>query len=527
MRNKKRNNRCKQEKKWCCNALILAFSMSLITGCGSKAKETTSDGQKEFVYGTTGYGVEMGDEGLNPHSNYSGWSCVRYGVGETLFKFSDSMEPEPWLATSYEFIDDNTVEITLREDVDFSSGRHMDGEAVKECLEDLLAVHDRAPGDLKIDSIQADGQTITIHTTEPCPALIHYLCDPYGAIIDMDYGIQEDSNVAGTGPYVATAVSDTEITLKKNENYWDGEVKVDKVTVRSITDGDTLTMALQSGEIDATYGLPYASYALFEDNEEYQISSCATSRAFFAQMNYASEVMQDEKVRKAIAMGIDKKSFVSVLLNGHGEAAVGAFPDSFSFGNSTVTAQAYDPEGAKKLLQEAGFRDSDSDGYVDKNGENLVIRWLTYPGRQELPLLAESVQASLKEIGIDVEVNSTADHLSVLETGNYDVYASALVTAPTGDPEYFFTTCCLKESTKNRGSYENAELETLAKTLHNTFDAKERSALATQMQQILLDDNAYLFASHLQMSIVSKKSVSGIEAHPCDYYEITADLNVE
>ena len=62
-------------------------------------------------------------------------------------------------------------------------------EAVKECLEDLIAVHDRAPYDLKIEHIDADGLTLTIFTTEPCPAIINYLGDPYGAIIDMDYGI--------------------------------------------------------------------------------------------------------------------------------------------------------------------------------------------------------------------------------------------------------------------------------------------------------------------------------------------------
>ena len=59
----------------------------------------------------------MGDAGLNPHDNYSGWSCLRYGVGEALFKYNDNMEVEPWLATDYEFTDDNTVKITLRDGV--------------------------------------------------------------------------------------------------------------------------------------------------------------------------------------------------------------------------------------------------------------------------------------------------------------------------------------------------------------------------------------------------------------------------
>ena len=234
---------------------LAAFGAASLTGCSgsdSSSSSANAGGEKTFVYGTTGYGVEMDDAGLNPHDAYSGWSAVRYGVGETLFKFSDSMEPEPWLATDYEFVDETHCKITLRDGVKFTSGRDMDGEAVKECLDDLIAVHDRAPVDMKISNIVADGNTITIETSEPCPALINYLCDPYGAIIDMQAGVSADDNVAGTGPYVADSVSDTEIVLHKNENYWDGEPKVDKVIVRSITDGDTLTTALQSGEINAS-----------------------------------------------------------------------------------------------------------------------------------------------------------------------------------------------------------------------------------------------------------------------------------
>lgn len=508
-------------------ALVLSAAMVLsLAACSGGSSQGPADaGTKTFVYGTTGYGVEMGDEGLDPHHNYSGWSAVRYGVGETLFKFSDAMEPEPWLATGYEFLDELTVRIALREDVDFTSGRHMDGQAVKECLDHLLEVHDRAPGDLKIASIAAQDYTVTITTTEPCPAIINYLCDPYGAIIDMDFGVTEDSNVAGTGPYRAVAVSDTEITLEPNPSYWGGQPKVDRVVVKSITDGDTLTLGLQSGELDATYGLPYASYPLFE-NDSYQISACATSRVFFAQMNYDTPVLQDANVRRAIAMGVDKESFVGVLLGGHGAAAVGAFPSSFAFGNETVTAPGYDPEGARALLAASGWTDTDGDGYADKDGQTLTVRWLTYPGRQELPVLAEAVQATLKDIGVKVDINSTANHLDVLSTGEYDIYASALVTAPTGDPEYFFTTCCLDSSAKNRGSYHSDELEALAAALHTTFDPDQRAQLATRMQQVILDDSAFVFASHLQMCIVSKANVAGMTAHPCDYYEITVDLDV-
>nr|WP_296008078.1 ABC transporter substrate-binding protein [uncultured Blautia sp.] len=517
-------------------ALLMAVCLGtgLLAGCGSgdnrsstgSAENTVNPGEiKSFVLGDTTFNPENEEPDINPHNTYSGWACIRYGVGETLFKYSDSMEIQPWLAKEYENVDELTWKIILQDGVKFSSGREMTGEAVKKCLEHLIEVHERAKGDLMIDTITAEGQTITIRTTEPKPTLLNYLSDPYGCIIDMEAGITEDGIVAGTGPYIAESlVSGEQLNLVKNQEYWDGEPGFDEITVRTISDGDTLTMALQSGEIDAAYGMPYASYPLFE-NEDYTFSSCATSRAFFAHMNFASPVIQDAAVRKAIAMGIDKEGFVNTLLEGNGYAAVGTYPDSFSFGGDAVTAESYDPEGAKKVLEEAGWTDSDGDGIREKAGQELKIRWLTYPSRQELPLLAEFAQATLKEIGMDVQINSTADHNSIrTDASAWDVYASAMVTAPTGDPEYFFTTHCLDSSMVNNGQYHSDKLEQLEAEMAKTFDPDKRGELAVQMQQIILDDHAFVFCSHLKMSMISKATVTGLVAHPCDFYEITVDL---
>lgn len=120
------------------------------------------------------------------------------------------------------------------------------------------------------------------------------------------------------------------MNLIKNVNYWDGEVKVDEITVRTISDGDTLAMALQSGEIDAAYGMAYASYPLFE-NDNYKFTSIQTSRCFWGMMNLHKEnsgytIMSDPAVRKAIAMGINKQDFVDVLLNGYGYTATAPSP---------------------------------------------------------------------------------------------------------------------------------------------------------------------------------------------------------
>lgn len=503
--------------------ILVMAAVSGIAGCG----KSTASTEKVFYYGDTTFNAENDETDVNPHNGYSGWACIRYGVGETLFKYSDTMELEPWLAESYENVDELTWKINLKDGITFTSGRKLDGEAVKECIEHLVAVHKRAAGDLNIERVEAEADTVIITTAKPVPALINYLSDPYGCIIDMQAGITDEGNVSATGPYIAEEiVTDSGLTLVKNQNYWNGEPRLDKIIVKTISDGDTLTMALQSGELNAAYGLPYSSLSLF-NNSNYTISSSETSRSFFAQMNYANVNLQDSNVRAAIAMAINKKDFTNVLLKGNGTLAEGPFPKDYTFGDSYVKAAEYNIDNARHLLAQSGWKDTDGDGYVEKNGEKLTLRWLTYPSRQELPLLAENVQASLKQIGIDVKINCTANHLDYVKKGEWDIYASAFVCAPTGDPEYFFTTHCLKNSSKNRGGYYNEQLEQLEEQLSTTFDTEGREQLGIKMTQTILDDNAFIFASHLKMSIVSGKGVSGLTAHPSDYYEITAELDMQ
>ena len=530
--------------------LIVCLAITLLAGCSGNASQPSSEppaaqetaapqtdasqgesepaAKKTMVIGDTTFNSENWEETVDPHRTYNGWACIRYGIGETLVHYTDAMELEPWLATDWTNDGGCTWTITLRSGVKFSSGRDMDGEAVKQCLNHLLENHDRAPRDTKIVDVAADGQVLTVTTSEPNPALMNYLGDPYGCIIDVDASDFENGIVVGTGPYVVKElVTDDHLTLTPNTRYWNGTPKLDELTIRTLSNGDTLSAALQAGDIDAAYGMAYEAYPNFE-NGGYQFSAIQTSRAFFGSMNMTSPIIQDAAVRKAIAMGINKEGFVKTLLDGHGVAANGAFPDGFStFGGEKVTAEAYDPEGAKAVLEEAGWVDSDGDGIREKDGVKLTVRWLTYPSRQELPLLAESAQASLKEIGIDVDINCTANRREFLaDMGSWDIYASALVTAPSGDPQYFFTTSCVPGMSYNFGAYDNPEVTALIEQLSQEFDPAKRGEIAVTLQQMILDDNAYVFCSFLQMNMISKENVKNYTAHACDYYQVTVDLDI-
>ncbi|WP_295791120.1 ABC transporter substrate-binding protein [uncultured Veillonella sp.] len=495
----------------------------LLAGCGVTGEQ--DGGKKILHYGTTAYGPAMENAGLNPQVAYQGWSAIRYGVGETLVKFSQHMEVEPWLADTYEVVDPHTVQFHIREGVTFSNGKALTGDAVKESLEALVAKHNRAARDLKIRQITAQNQQVTIQSEHPAAVLLTYLADPYSTIIDVAAG-ESNRIVIGTGPFKATEVTDSTVKLVRNDTYWNGQPKLDGVDVQRITDGDTLTMALQRGDIDAAQGLPYSSIDLFNNNKDYRISSVATSRVYQMAFNFKSPNVQDKRVREAIAMGINKADFVTVLLKGNGLVGEGPFPNTTALGQMQLQTVPYDLNKAKALLAEAGYVDQDGDGYVEKEGKPLVIRWLTYTSRQELPLLAEMAQSSLKDMGIKVEVNATDSYLSSLKQGEFEIFAKAFVTAPTGEGSYYFKTNVLAGAVDNVGGYDNPKISELDKQLDQTIDPATRQSIFQNMTQAVLDDQAFVYVAFLKMNLVTKAYVTHFDAYPSDYYEINKDIDI-
>lgn len=509
-------------KKTLTIVLIVAFGAMLLAGCGKNA-QTENTGPKKLVFGTT-----VPTASIDPANGYSGWFTMRYGVGETLFKLDQAMQPVGWLAKSYELVDKTTWKIVLNDKVTFQNGKPMTGEAVKASLERTLELNDRAPSTLRIAAIAVNGQTLTITTSEPNPTLINGLCDPFACIIDVDAGTDFETAVIGTGPYkIENFVPKAASTVVKYEGYWNGQPKLDQVTITPISNGDTLTMALQSGEVDATQGMPYSSHKLFADDPNYKISSTSTSRVFMIYYNYHNKFLSNANVRKAISMSIDKDRYCSVLLSGAAEPAVGAFPASLPYGGSKVTADKFDLQAAKDLLAKEGFADSNGDGILDKDGQKLSFKLVTYSSRVELPVIAQAIQSQLKEIGIEVAVDVSEDATKRLKADDFDLAAYAYVTTPTGDPLSYLDYVFKTNGVSNFGHFSNPRVDELIEQLRGEFDPSKRAALAIEIQQIALDETAYTFIAHLQMAFVMKSNVVGLEVHPTDYYQINVDTDIK
>ena len=503
--------------------LSAVLALGIFTGCSNNASNDSS--KKELVYGT---GVYATTGSLDPaEANYNGWFTLRYGAGETLFKVNDDGSIEPWLVDKYENVDDNTWKIIIKDGIKFSNGKELTGEAVKASLQRILDKEEINAGQaLPIKSIDVDGQTLTIKTSKPNPALINQLCDPDLVILDVD---SEDmaTKPVGTGPFVIDSFDEKQCVVSKNEDYWDGDVKLDKVTVDYIADNDTLSSSLQSGDIDIAGGLSFNNLEKFEKDDNYKVDTNSTTRCYMFYYNFKNELLADKNIRKAIDMCIDKDSYVSTLLQGSGVVAKGPFPTSMDIGKD-VKDNGYDVEKAKELLKEVGCEDTDNDGILEKDGKKLSFDIITYSSRAELADISTALQDKLKEVGIeikDVKVYEAVE--DQLGAGDFDICAYSWTTAPIGDPYYFIGYNYASDSDCNYGKYANKEVDKLVDELSTEFDQEKRAKLANEIVQIGNDDVAFSYVAHLNKGYAMKSNVSGFKQSSSDYYELNKDLDIK
>ncbi|MGI6006947.1 MAG: ABC transporter substrate-binding protein [Ruminococcus sp.] len=502
---------------------------SIFSGCGQSGSDNSSNGSSsaganEEKHLNIAYHSEISE--LDPGN--SSWDVTRIGVGERLFRINDDLKVEPWLVESYERVDDLTWKMTLKDGIEFSNGKEMDGETVKECLERTIEMNQRAVTMLNIASIEAEGQTLTIKTNDINAALPNNMADCVCTILDVDTLGKEDIFPVGTGPFVIESMGSEQMELTANDNYWDGEPKLDSVTIKYITDGNAQAMALDNGEVDLVFQLPSENIDQFRDNENFVLTEQTGSRSQFIHFNLENTFLSDLNVRKAICMAIDRESFADVINKGNSQAATAIFPVSFAYGN--VEGIRYDPDEAQKLLEESGYTDSDGDGIRDKNGEPMSFQILTYGTHGSLlPTFCEAIQASLKELGIelDIQVNDYEPHLEALEAGNFDMALSSYIMAPVADPQYFADIALRTDADYNYGHYSNQTVDDLIMQLDQEFDEAKRTELTEQIQEEVVKDCAFFTLGHLKYQIVAADDVSGYSTQATELYLLNEDTDIE
>lgn len=501
-----------------------------ITGCGG------SGSNSKTAKDTLTVGVTNFADSLEPTDNYFGWQVMRYGIGECLVHFDDKMNAEPWIAESWKVSDDKMSWTFKIKDIKFSNGTPVTGEAVKKSIERTFAKAPRAKAMFELDHITADGQNVTIYTKKPVATLPGMLGDPLFIIVDTDSDGKVDFAKQGpvsTGPYMVKSFSKAKTELDANPHYYD-KVPFAHAQINTIDDPNTRAMALQKGEIDVAVNIAPGDMQLFQDKNKFTVSTISSIRDVLARLNVSNgKPLADKNVRKALIQSLGRDTYCKVLLKDTFTPGGPLLPPSVDYGFDKLKAEYpdnYNVENAKKLLADAGWKDTDGDGYVDKDGKNLELDFVYYSGRAELPLFAEATQSDAKKVGIKVNLKNVDYNVldGIGTRGEYDMLISNVLAEQAGDPEVFINmywkTNVNGSNPQNGSGYSNPAYDALSDQLSQEFDPAKRKEIIEQMEKIIQDDAATLVFGYPQTNMISSKKVKNADIKPCDYYWVTKNI---
>ena len=524
-------------------ALLLSalLILALLAGCGGEKTEAPTSGGKTDAKGekVLNFGLEAFSDGIiNPmNQTNTAWNCMRYGVGECLFKFDDTMTAQPWLAESVSHNDDFTVwTITLRDGLKFSNGDALTATKVKESFEwNKTEGPNGTAGPQKYlpfeSEIVADdaARTVTITLPKADDNLPGKLANPIMEIVNVSATTDFDYKVIGTGPYmVKDAQPRVGYTMVKNPYYYE-DVPYD--TVNIIFLGlEAKASALQSGQVDLVENVSIPSnIALIQADANLTYDSAPGVRTGFAWMNMdEGRPLSDKVLRQAILMAIDNETIsASNTIGGMYKAGFSVLPSNLDYGYENLNnPYKYDLEAAKKLLTDNGYT-YDGDKLM-KDGAQVTLVYYSYDGRL-LNEMTESHILYLTELGINVDLKETTsgDCWEKMGAGEFDLCNNNWTTVGTGDPTDYMKNWWGKSSVTdtNFSRYQNDEYDALFEEYMSNFDTARRKEIMQQMQQILIDDAVAIIDGYWSSSFAyNNKTVGEAHIHTADYYWLTNEI---
>jgi peptide/nickel transport system substrate-binding protein len=356
-------------------------------------------------------GVEVGQ--LDPHRARATQDYT-YGeaVFDTLLRLTDGVI-SPKLAVSHRLIDDRTWEFKLRKGVKFHNGDPFTAKDVKFSFDRMLDPATKNPQIHLFMTMEKttiiDDYTVTVTTKGPDPLLEKRLC--LGAsIIPSSYiekqGIEEFlKKPIGTGPFkFVNWTKNDRMTLEAFKDYWGGAPKLDRVTIKPIPEASSRVAALETGEVDIITNVPPFLIPKLQGKKGIGVKTVLSGRIILVNLNTredGQEPLKHQKVRQALNYAIDKKLIIDKILMGSAIERA-ALLTNYHYGfDPSIKPYPYDPERAKKLLAEAGYKDGFTLDFVTPSGRYLMDKEVS-----------EAICGMLNKVGIKTD-------LRVMEFGTF------------------------------------------------------------------------------------------------------------
>jgi peptide/nickel transport system substrate-binding protein len=313
------------------------------------------------------------------------------------------------------------------------------------------------------------------------------------------FGLRNSESVrhpVGTGPFrFAEWQPDEYIHLQRNEDYWKPPAEYSDVYFRVIPEYVTQEVEFRSGAIDYYAALPH-QVARYRDDPRYQSISSITAAYTYIGYNLRNPLFQDVRVRRALGMAIDVDELIRYVLYGEAERVSGPFYKNTPFYDPETPPLPYDPEGAKRLLAEAGWTPG-PDGILQKDGKRLEFKLITNNGNLQRKAVMTIAQNAWRRIGIDVRTQAF-EWTVFLEDFVNSLQFDAVVLGWSGgalDPDKYqlWHSSQTGPYQLNFVGYRNPEADDLILRIRREYDPEVQRRLCHRLHRIIAADQPYTF----------------------------------
>jgi peptide/nickel transport system substrate-binding protein len=470
---------------------------------------------------------------------------VRSLMFNSLVKKDEKFDYVPELASKIDRSEDGlTFTFTLRDGVTFHDGRAFTSADAKYTLDTVLSstfakaasffegVGANRKGYVK--SVEApDAHTLVVRMNSPWTGLLANLVAI--AMIPKDSYESQKTHPLGTGPFKFKSYDQSQqvVDMEANPNYWDGPPQILILRARVISDSNALQAELQSGRIDIAplpTSLSPDSIKGLGSNANLTVHQFAGSNLNLLTFNTTEPPLDNVKVRQAIAYAINRESMIRDLALGQGKIAHSILPEE-SWAYTPGQTYHYDPAMAKRLLDEAGFRDPDGDGPQMRFSKPIIFRISGSSGAARQ--YSGVIYNYLREVGIPVSIETSelTTLLDLLRRGQFQIAYGQWVGG-NQDPIFYrdlFATSEIPSETRaarNRSRYSNPELDRVLEEATNTYDHAKAAPLYARAQEIVSRDVVVFPLWYQANMVIAKKSVGNIHINASGDWGFVKDLTV-